>query len=82
MPWAKIRQAQKLLRMAEKYTASRLESACEKALSVDLINVNRVENILKNALEDEVLPGERPSYPLPARFARSGEVFARQGVLL
>lgn len=41
LPWAKMRQAQKLLRLAERYTPQRLDSACRKALSVDLIDVRR-----------------------------------------
>jgi len=42
-PWAKLRQAQKLLRLPEKYGKDRVESACRRALSFDLIDVRRVE---------------------------------------
>lgn len=82
VPWSRIRQVQKLLRMADKYTPARLESACEKALAVDLIDVRRVEHILKEALEKESLPDDNSTVPLPSRFARSGEVFSQQGVRL
>ena len=37
LPWAKIRQGQKLLRLGESYGPHRLDAACRKALSVDLI---------------------------------------------
>jgi hypothetical protein len=50
LPWAKLRQGQKLLRLGERYTAERLEAACQKALSVDLIDVRRLERILTEAL--------------------------------
>jgi hypothetical protein len=78
-PWAKLRQGQKLLRLAERYSAARLDAACERALAVDLIDVTRVERMLKQALEQEPLPGELPpprSAELPsARFAREGSAF-------
>ena len=77
LPWAKMRQAQKLLRLGERYTASRLDAACRKALEVDLIDVRRLERILIEALEQEaatspVAAGASP----PGRFARHGSVFA------
>ena len=61
MPWSKIRQGHKLLRLGERYTAQRLDAACRKALSVDLIDVRRLERILVQALEEETLP----QLPLP-----------------
>lgn len=75
-PWGKIRQAQKLLSLGERYTAPRLEAACQKALSVDLVDVRRVERILKEALEAETTPAAiRRTLP-PGRFARPGHAFA------
>ena len=78
LPWYKIRQAFKLLRLGEKYTALRLNSACQKALSVDLIDVRRLERILIQALEEESEAAATPSASaaLPGRFARPGGAFA------
>lgn len=77
LPWAKIRQAQKLLRLGERYTSARLDAACQKALAVDLIDVRRVERILIQALEEEVLPSQgRMTPPPPGRYARPGFAFA------
>ena len=75
-PWSKMRQAYKLLRMGEKYTPARLNAACEKALEVDLIDVRRLERILVEALEGEVMPVAAAPAP-PGRFARPGNVFAQ-----
>ena len=76
LPWARIRQGHKLLRLGERYTAQRLDAACRRALAVDLIVVRRVERILVQALEQETTP-ELPT-PLPeGRFARPGSVFAQ-----
>ena len=75
LPWAKVRQGHKLIRLGQRYSPERLDAACQRALKVDLIDVLRVERILLQALEQAETP-EHPS-PLPAgRFARSGSVFA------
>ena len=37
VPWARIRQGHKLLRLGERYTAQRLDAACQRALAVDLM---------------------------------------------
>ena len=76
-PWSKMRQAYKLLRLGEKYTPARLNSACGKALAVDLIDVRRLERILAEALEEEAMPAIAATALLPGRFARPGSVFAR-----
>ena len=75
LPWSKIRQGHKLLRLGQRYTPQRLDAACRRALEVDLIDVRRVERILVQALEHNELPEHPP--PLPTgRFARDGFVFA------
>jgi hypothetical protein len=78
-PWSKLRQGQKLLRLAKPYTAARLDAACERALAVDLIDVRRLERILTLALEQVPLPADPPPArraELPsARFAREGAAF-------
>lgn len=75
-PWYKMRQVQKLLRLGDKYTPARLNQACAKALAVDLLDVRRVERILKEALEQEVVNHQGIGVPPPGRFARPGSVFA------
>jgi transposase len=76
-PWARLRQAQKLLRLGERYGAVRVNAACARALAFELLDVGRVERILHTALEREPGPSERGAIrPLPARFARAPESFA------
>jgi hypothetical protein len=84
-PWAKLRQGQKLLRLAERYTAARLDAACARALGFDLLDVRRVERILVLALDHEALPPPPPVEQrmrlLPVgRFARPGTAFARESL--
>ena len=78
-PWSKLRQGQKLLRLADRYTPERLDAACARALGFDLLEVRRVERILVLALEHEGQPTPPPEQrvkPLPAgRFTRPGTAF-------
>ena len=76
LPWAKVRQGHKLLRLGERYTAKRLDAACRRALGVDLIDVRRVEHILVQALEEDTTPRQPMPMP-PGRFAKPGNVFAQ-----
>jgi len=70
-PWARLRQAQALLRLAERFGAARVNAACARALAFDLVEVRRVQRILQSALEREPASTERGAVlPLPARFAR------------
>jgi len=75
-PWSKLRQAQKMLRLGERYTPARLNAACRRALSVDLIDVRRLERILIEALEEEAMPAASLAAIPPGRFVRPGSVFA------
>ena len=76
LPWAKVRQGHKLLRLGERYTAKRLDAACRRSLEVDLIDVRRLERILVQALEEEEAMPEPPMPLTSGRFARPGSVFA------
>ena len=52
-PWSRLRQAQKLLRLADRYGTARLEAACRRALAFDLLDVHRVQRILEQGLETQ-----------------------------
>jgi transposase len=76
-PWARLRQAQKLLRLAERYGAPRVNAACARALGFELLDVRRVESIVRAALERGPGPAAGGTVvPLPARFARAPQSFA------
>jgi hypothetical protein len=78
-PWSKLRQAQKLLRLGQKYGSPRLELACRRALYFDLVNVRRLEDLLKADLARESEPASAPRGQLvllpPARFLRPAHSF-------
>lgn len=79
--WSKLRQGQRLLRLAERYTPQRLDAACARALGFDLIDVRRLERILVLALEREGVPAppldERLRTAPTGRFARPGSAFVQ-----
>jgi transposase len=76
-PWARLRQAQKLLRLADRYGAARVNAACARALAFELLDVRRVERILRTALKRApASPARGAVLALPARFARPPQSFA------
>jgi len=79
VPWTYIRQAQMLLRLGDKYGVTRVETACTRALAFGLMNVKRVEGIIKQSLEKESAPmptGTRIFNLPPPRFERDAEYFS------
>lgn len=79
-PWAKLRQAQQLLRLVDKYGPDRVNGACQRALNFDLINTKRVERIVRQALEAtadqrHAAPTNTPVIQLPLRFLRAADSF-------
>jgi len=80
-PWSRLRQAQKLLRLAERYGSQRIDGACRRALSFDLIDLYRLERILKLALEKETVSGHQLQFPPmqpKLRFLRPADHFCHQ----
>lgn len=80
-PWSHLRQAQKLLRMADRYGSHRTDAACRRALSFELIDVYRLERILELALEKEqVVDGEPQAAAAQPklRFLRPADHFCHQ----
>ena len=78
-PWSRLRQAQKLLRLTEKYGVQRIEQACARALSFSLVDVYRLERIIKQALCKEAEKGgEKRGVIVPARFGRPAEYFKQK----
>jgi transposase len=84
-PWSKIRQAQQLLRLTDKYGKDRVDAACRRALGFDLINVQRVKGMVEKALEKESDPlnpladGQGGIIQLPLRFLRDAKSFRQDG---
>jgi transposase len=80
VPWAFIRQAQKLLRLNDKYGSARVEIACNRALAFGLMNVSRVERIIKQAMDHQSTQTKMAGTVTPlssaARFSRPADYFS------
>jgi len=77
LPWTKMRQAYALLRLCDRYGAARVDVVCARALAFDVLDVGRIERMLKTAKtmeESKDLAGKL--LPLPSRFARDPGAFA------
>ena len=77
-PWMMMRSVYRLIGLAKRYGPTAAEAACARALDVDVINVSKIESMLKNATEKTPAaaglaavdrrrragsPGMRPSTP-------------------
>lgn len=51
-PWHRLRSAQKILRLSDKYGAERVVAALTKAKAYNIYDMRRIENMLKNNVED------------------------------
>lgn len=75
-PWHRLRSAQKILRLSDKYTVERMDAALKKAKYYEINDMRRIENILKNNVENtrdekEVIPEST----VQLRFIREGSSF-------
>jgi transposase len=77
-PWARIREAQKLLRLKEHYGVLRVEAACRRALGFGLINVHRVEGMIVKVGDGSFQEAAPVPRPLSARFERTADYFCHK----
>jgi len=77
LPWTRMRQAYALLRLCERYGAVRVDALCARALAFEVLDVGRIERMLKTArtLEEAKEAGGKV-LPMPGRFARDPAAFA------
>jgi len=72
LPWSRMRQVYGLLRLCKKYGAARVEDACARALAFDVLDVPRIERMLKAAhkAQEQAQPSGKLVVLHPPRFAR------------
>jgi len=78
LPWTRMRQGYQLLRLCKRYGADRVDAMCRRALDFDVVDVPRVERMLKSAMrteQDAVQEGKLKQLPLSPRFARDASAF-------
>jgi hypothetical protein len=69
LPWTKMRQVYRLLGLARRYGPGPVDTACQRALDLDVINVTKIASMLEKATENTPVP-PRPAAAASARFAR------------
>ena len=71
LPWTKMRQVYRLLSLVKRYGAEPTDTACGRALDLDVVSVAKIAAMLEKATENTPAPPPRAASGLaPARFAR------------
>ncbi|MGC4089462.1 MAG: hypothetical protein QM756_16545 [Polyangiaceae bacterium] len=77
LPWIKMRQGYGLIRLCERYGADKVEVLCKRSLSFDVIDVPRLERMLRQAQSaEDAAPAGRVVQLPTSRFARDPRSFA------
>lgn len=78
LPWTKMRQAHQLFRLCKKYGKERVDALCKSSLEFDVVDVPRIEGMLKSAhkVEQEATENGKLRLLPAGRFARSTDAFA------
>ena len=71
LPWTRMRQVYRLLGLVKRYGAAPTDTACGRALDLDVVSVTKIAAMLEKATENAPAPPPRAASGLaPARFAR------------
>ena len=69
LPWTKMRQVYRLLGLVRRYGPGPVDTACSRALDLDVVNVTKIASMLEKATENTP-PPPRPAVAATTRFAR------------
>jgi hypothetical protein len=75
-PWMMMRSVYRLIGLAKRYGAAAAEAACSRALDVDVVDVSKIESMLKNATEKNPAPVAAAVPAGAGRFARDPAEYA------
>jgi hypothetical protein len=81
LPWTKMRAVYRLLGLARRYGDTALDTACGKALDVDVVNVTKIASMLDRAADKTPTPPVRPVAATGGRFARDPGEYATRNHL-
>lgn len=71
LPWTKMRQVYRLLGLVKRYGPGPVNTACARALDLDVVSVTKIVAMLEQAIENTPVPPPRAASGLAAaRFAR------------
>lgn len=75
LPWTRMRQVYRLLGLARRYGDDPVNTACGRALELDVVNVTKIASMLERATENQTIPQPRAA-ARSARFARDPGEYA------
>ena len=78
-PWSVMRQGYQLLRLCDTYGAAKLNAVCERSLDFDVVDVPRIQRMLRMALiaeSDAEERGKLRKLPQAPRFARDAGTYS------
>ena len=82
LPWTRMRAVYRLLGLVRRYGDHAVDTACGKALEVDVVSVTKIASMLERATEHLPAPPPRPAAAAGGRFARDpGEYATRRAQL-
>ena len=76
LPWTRMRAVYRLLGLARRYGGAAVNTACGKALDVDVISVTKIASMLERGAQHDPPATPRPVGPAAARFARDPVEYA------
>jgi transposase len=82
LPWTRMRTVYRLLGLTRRYGDQAVNTACARALELDVVNVTKIDSMLQRAAETAPLLMPRPVAAAAGRFARDpGEYAVGRGHL-
>jgi hypothetical protein len=78
LPWTRMRRVYALLRLVRRYGEARVDAACATALEHAMLNIKRLETMLKNP-EPPALSASPRALP-PARYLRDPRQYVLSGL--
>jgi transposase len=76
LPWTRMRAVYRLLGLARRYGDTAVDTACAKALDVDVVSVTKIASMLERGTENSPAPPALPAAAGNARFARDPGEYA------
>jgi transposase len=76
LPWTRMRAVYRLLGLARRYGDTAVNTACGKALEVDVVSVTKIASMLERGAQHDSPATPRPVGPAAARFARDPGEYA------
>ena len=65
LPWTKMRQVYRLLGLVKRYGADPVDTACGRALDLDVVSVSKIAAMLERATENAQAPPPRAASGRP-----------------